>query len=270
MRTVYFILISGIIFSSGNLFAQDTLPAFTVKNSKGKISVSWQNNYSKEVKGITIQSSFDSLKKYSSLKTVPNPADAVNGFFDTDVPYEKMFYRLFIVFDSGVYFFTPSKRPEIDPKFDLQKSLTKIREANKAIATASNKTDKIVIPVPRKEETANSKSPKPAKPEGQPISQTEEVKPEIIIKKEPVSTVSRYIYTAKDNNIVINLPDFSTNKYLVKFYDEENRSLFELNKITEGFLIIEKVNFLHAGWFFFEIYKNEALLEKNKFYIPKD
>jgi hypothetical protein len=66
------------------------------------------------------------------------------------------------------------------------------------------------------------------------------------------------------------LPDYNANKYVVKFYNEENERLFELTKITEGFLIIEKVNFLHAGWFFFEIYKNEILLEKNKFYIPKD
>ena len=249
MRTVYFILISGIIFSSGNLFAQGTLPDFTVKNNKGKISVSWQNKYEKQVKGISIQSSFDSLKNYSSIKTMPNPADAVNGFFDLGVSYPKMFYRLFVVFDSGVYFFTASKRPEIDPKFDLQKNLASLREGT--------------MPV-------NSKIPKSTKPESQSITQTEEVKPEIITKKEPVSYLSRYIYTGKDNNVVINLPDFNTNKYVVKFYDEANERLFELNKITEGYLIIEKVNFLHAGWFYFEIYKNEALIEKNKFYIPKD
>ena len=243
MRTVYFILVSVIIFSSGNLYAQDTLPFFTVKNSKGKISVSWQNKYVKVVKGISIQSSFDSLKNYSSIITVEKPADAVNGFFDINVPYTKMFYRLFLVFDSGVYFFTASKRPEVDPKFDLQKRLTAIREANRS--------GKNTTPV-------------------SPTVQTEESKTEIISKKEPVSYVSRYIYTAKDNNVVINLPDFNANKYVVKFYDEENERLFELNKITESFLIIEKVNFLHAGWFFFEIYKNEALLEKNKFYIPKD
>jgi hypothetical protein len=143
MRTIYFILIFGTIFSSGNLFAQDTLPGFTVKNNKGKVSVSWQNKYTKEVKGISIQSSFDSLKKYSTIKAIPNPADEVNGFFDIDVPYEKMFYRLFIVFDSGAYIFTASKRPEVDPKFDLQKSLSKAREANKAMIAASKKQRKL-------------------------------------------------------------------------------------------------------------------------------
>ncbi|MEO6540407.1 MAG: hypothetical protein ABIN74_05430, partial [Ferruginibacter sp.] len=189
------------------------------------------------------------------------PSDAVNGFFDIDVPYEKMFYRLFIVFDSGAYIFTTSKRPENDPNFDLQKNLTKLRDANKTTAGVSKITGKISTP-------GNSKISKASKPESQPIAQNEEGKPEV--KKEPVSYVSRYIYTGKDNNIVINLPDFNTNKYIVKFYDEANARLFELNKITEGYLIIEKVNFLHAGWFFFEIYKNEELMEKNKFYIPRD
>ena len=293
MRTVCFILISALILSWGNVFAQDTLPGFTVKNNKGKVSISWQNKYDKVIRGITIQSSFDSLKKFSSLKTVPVPDDEVNGFYDTDVPYEKMFYRLFIVFDSGAYVFTPSKRPEVDPKFDLQKSLAKTREANRALIdeskkaekTAKGETGKVNIPVskitePVKEETVNSKPSKPVKQETQPVTQTEElkpeavkqetVKPEIITKKEPVSTVSRIIYTGKDNNVVINLPDFNKYKYVVKFFDENKEHLFELNKITEGYLIIEKVNFLHAGWFYFELYKNDALVEKNKFYIPKD
>jgi hypothetical protein len=276
-------LIAGIILSSGNAFAQATLPDFTVKNNKGKISVSWENKYQKEIKGITIQSSFDSLKKFSSLKTVPDPADAVNGFFDIGVPYEKMFYRLFIVFDSGAYVFTASKRPEVDPKFDLQKNLAKLRDANRSDPVVSKKTENPAVPVTKKEETPVSKKaetkkeetpvskpPKPTKPESQPIIQTEEVKPDPITKKESVYTVSRFIYTGRDNNVIVNLPDFNTNKYLVKFYNEENQQLFELNKITEGFLIIEKMNFLHAGWFYFELYKNEQLLEKNKFYIPRD
>src|SRR5689334_13887922 len=117
MRTVLFILISGMILSSAKSFAQDTLPNFTVKNNRGKISVSWQNKYQKKIESITIQSSFDSLKKFSSLKVVSVPNDFVNGYFDLDVPYEKMFYRLFIVFDSGAYIFTPSKRPDVDPRF---------------------------------------------------------------------------------------------------------------------------------------------------------
>jgi len=33
---------------------------------------------------------------------------------------------------------------------------------------------------------------------------------------------------------------------------------------------LDKANFLHAGWFRFELYENGQLKEKHRFYIPKD
>jgi hypothetical protein len=69
---------------------------------------------------------------------------------------------------------------------------------------------------------------------------------------------------------VISLPDITTKKYAVKFFDEKEKFLFELKNITDDYLIIEKVNFLRAGWFQFNLYENGKLLEKNKFFIPKD
>jgi hypothetical protein len=56
----------------------------------------------------------------------------------------------------------------------------------------------------------------------------------------------------------------------VKFYDENNSLLFVLNKLHETDLIVDKVNFAHAGWFYFEVYESGKLLEKNRFYIPND
>ena len=46
--------------------------------------------------------------------------------------------------------------------------------------------------------------------------------------------------------------------------------LFELNKLTEDYLIIEKSNFMHAGWFSFEVYEEKTLMGKNRFQITKD
>lgn len=81
---------------------------------------------------------------------------------------------------------------------------------------------------------------------------------------------SRRVYTGKDNNVVVALPDAATKKYSIKFYEENGTPVFEIAKIVESFLTIEKVNFLHAGLFIFEIYEGELLIEKHKFYIPKD
>lgn len=81
---------------------------------------------------------------------------------------------------------------------------------------------------------------------------------------------SKFVFTGKDNNVIINLPNAASLKYSIKFFDEADISVFELQNIKEPYLILEKVNFLHAGWFKYHLYNNDILLEKYKFYIPKD
>lgn len=81
---------------------------------------------------------------------------------------------------------------------------------------------------------------------------------------------SKLIYTGKENNIIIALPDAAKKKYVVKFFEEGGTFLFELDKISEPYLTLEKVNFLHSGIFNFEIYENGTLIEKHKVYVPKD
>lgn len=96
-----------------------------------------------------------------------------------------------------------------------------------------------------------------------------------VIKKKPkyipnIFVPSRHVYTGKDNNVIISLPDYEKNKYSIKFYDDNGTFLFELKKIPESYLTLDKVNFGHAGLFIFEIYNNNIIIERHKFYIPKD
>ena len=95
------------------------------------------------------------------------------------------------------------------------------------------------------------------------ITQQEQPKPKGWI-------ASRRIYTGRENNIILNLPEALTKKYSVKFFDEEENPVFTINKINETYLTIEKVNFVHSGWFYFELFENGISIEKNKVYVPKD
>jgi hypothetical protein len=81
---------------------------------------------------------------------------------------------------------------------------------------------------------------------------------------------SFYIYTNKDGYVFINLPDANEKKYHIKFYEEDNSFLFEIRNIKDTALTIDKTNFMHAGWFSFELYNDDKLVEKNKFYLSKD
>jgi hypothetical protein len=91
--------------------------------------------------------------------------------------------------------------------------------------------------------------------------------------QQPVKTwfiPSDHVYTGKDNNVIISLPDNSKKKYSIKFYEENGTFLFELKKIPESYLTLDKVNFTHSGLFNFELYDNRIIIEKHKIYIPKD
>ncbi|MEP7254170.1 MAG: hypothetical protein ABI666_00270 [Ferruginibacter sp.] len=280
MRKLFYLLFLGISISSGALFAQEILPGITVKNYNGKIIVSWKNQYPLEVKTINIQRSFDSSKNYTTIGSVLNPQNIENGFVDETPPYNKMYYRLFISFDAGAYIFSdpvrpvkealpplpmitqdvtvvPLKKEEVSKKPYTKITVMPMEEPERT--TVSRNDNKIMDPV----EKNNTKEKKTVQ------SKVEKTLPVVIPDENAITYPSRRIYAARDNNVIINLPHFESKKYIVKFFDEDDRPLFELNKIKEEYLIVEKMNFLHAGWFHFEIFENGKMIEKNKFFIAR-
>ena len=81
---------------------------------------------------------------------------------------------------------------------------------------------------------------------------------------------SQHVYTGKDNNVIISLPDAARKKYSIRVYRADGTFLFEVSKINENYLTLDKGNFLKAGLFIFELYDNHIIIERHKFYIPKD
>jgi hypothetical protein len=254
MSKFFLLSIFIIIGIADRLAAQETLPNITVKNQNGIIIVSWRNEYPLPVKTINIQRSFDSLKNYSTIGSVLNPQNRENGFADVKPPYNKMYYRVFISFDGGAYQFSEPVRPVKDiptesvtgPVIDSAAHVILLARDSAAIAVNNNH--------PRNDR--NKIEPKTTLP---------------VVPTSPIITYpSRRIYTGKDNNIIINLPEAATKKYQVKFFDENENPLFDINKIPDNYLIIEKVNFIRSGWYYFELYENGKIIEKNKFFVPKD
>jgi len=201
------------------------------------------------VSNISIQRSYDSLKNYSTIGTVLNPQNTENGYADVNPPYNKMYYRVFVSFEGGNYIFSNVARP--------------VKEIIEEVV------EDTLRPFLVKENWTAQPINDPSKPKLVTI-QPKTPLPKLETNAEIITYPSRRIYTAKDNNVAIVLPEAEMKKYTVKFFNENESPLFEINKITEPYLIIEKVNFVHAGWFHFEVYENGKLVEKNKFFIPKD
>jgi len=279
--------------------SQNVLPDFTATTrGKGKTIISWTNSYP-VVSQISIQRSFDSLRNYKTILTVPDPHVAQNGFVDAKAPTDFQFYRLFIVLDSGKYLFTKPKRPTWDTSKVATSPLPTKKEENNRIVTEKPRIDT----AEKKDTTTKSivitEPPKPPKvyfvKKGDSLitqftepnlkafrdSLLNKTKDTLVFKigdtllikpfiPKEVYKPSIYVFTAKDGNVTISLPNVAEKNYEVKFFEEDLTPIFELKEVKESPLTIDKTNFVHGGWFRFELYENGQLKEKHKFYIPKD
>ena len=278
--------------------AQQKLPDFTVSNKgKNRIIVSWTNPYGEGIHQISIQRSFDSLKNFKTVMTLPDPTVPQNGYSDVKAENDHMFYRLFLLFDSGHYQFSRSRRPVLDLTSPTVEQV------------ADSQSFVIIKPVPEKE-PANppvvaekpKPAPKPVIPEKMLIIKKRDtligeisakfVKrfkdsinlktkdtfslagPDTILIKvfvpREVYKPSKFVFTEKDGNVRVLLSDAATKHYSIKFFDEDNSPLFEIKKIPESPLVLDKSNFLHSGWYKFELYADGQLKEKHRLFIPKD
>jgi hypothetical protein len=226
MKHLVFLFLMGC-FVATTVFAQDTLPRFTVNNvGNNRIIIGWVNGLG-AMRQISIQRSFDSLKNYKTILSVADPNATQNGFADTKAPSDHMYYRLFYVLGNGTYYFTAARQPRLDT-------------SRTAAANAGE-----MVP---------------------PAKQTVKDSAQI---KNPGFVPSFYVYTNNTGDVFINLPDADKKKYNLKFFDEANNLLFDIKEIKESGLTLDKTNFYHAGWFWFELYNEDKLVERHKFYVAR-
>lgn len=267
---VLFICLTAIAASG-----QQVLPAITVKNLNGKIVVSWLNEYKKPIQNILIQRSYDSLKNYSTVGTVLNPQNTENGYPDANPPYNKMYYRITITFEGGTYVIGPATRPvkevyEPEP-IDITaipQSAVETSPLSPEIDSSENTEMTLTKKVDNLPETKNIANKKNDLSKGNSNITIKTITPPKRIIETAYPSVR--VFTSKQNIVVIHIAEAITRKYHIKFFDENEKQVFEVKKIPEDYLFLEKSNFVHSGWFRFEIYEDGILFEKNKVFVGKD
>ncbi len=227
-----------LVFAAHPLFAQDTLPAFTVKNRYGRVIISWVNPFDSLVQ-VSIQRSPDSLKGFKTIATLPDPTAVTNGFLDSKAPNTNQFYKLYVQQPRGQFFTTKPMRPVVD--------------SSRVVASSG-------------------------KPTGGRMTREDSTRAIRLELAGAPATGGRY---ADDRSIadsgkllsgqpVVALPEAKANIFSLRFYRENGTPVFQLNRVKEPMLILDKSNFLHSGWFSFELYENDKLLEKKRIYVPRD
>ncbi len=274
-----------ILFAGSTLSAQDTLPKFSLKHvGKNRIVVSWTNPF-QDIRQLSIQRSSDSIKGFKTILTMADPTTPQNGYVDTKAPNGQQFYRLYIMREGGRYLFSSTKKPLNDTTYlnrltidtsmlrNLSRdSLLRLRagltNVNRPDLGKANIQDSIFI---LDSLLRIASIPVVIKLGSFQTGDSASVPNAAIIKNRPTAfEPSLYVYTNKDGYVKVSLPEEGAKKYMIRFFEEDNRLLFELKDIKSKNFKIDKANFFHAGWFRFEIYEDGKLLEKHKFYLEKD
>ncbi|MBN9295782.1 MAG: hypothetical protein J0I41_02175 [Filimonas sp.] len=256
------IFIIGIVSQAG---AQESLPNFSLEDlGQNKMRVSWSNPYGSCVQ-LNVQRSYDSLKNFRTIYSALSPELPQNGIVDK-APTNQVYYRIFYVLPGGVYYFTKAKTVaqgfsdiSMPGDGDMNKMIT-VRGPDSVLASLSMAAflrfkDSVVY------RTRDSLFM---------INSDEVLLKPYVPQLAAIWTPSVNLFTSREGNVILHLPDAKQKKYKVVVFDSDGKTLFTINHVKDTELILDKADFVHAGWFTFDLYENDRIKEKNKFYIPKE
>jgi hypothetical protein len=287
----FFLLLILVFINTTSVKAQDTLPQFSVEDKGGgRVVVSWKNPYPNLVQ-LAVQRSYDSVKRFSTLYSASSPELPANGFSDKIVPGLKVYYRVFYVMEGGAYFFTKSKRPGAATAVDGTTGSMAIDDRRDQLDEAMLQTlrrkkgDSLAFPADKKffikiADTLH------ASLLGHQLLQfrdsillatkdtlyqlTEDTILLAVYVPPFAQRTSEFVFTDKDGYIVIKLLDADKKRYEVKFMEEDETPVLDIKTIKDSYLIIDKTNFYHGGWYKFELRENGRVKERNKVFLAKD
>ncbi len=245
-------LLTAPLFTAG----QDSLPSFHVRMNNNAVVVSWMNPRL-DITELVIQRSLDSTKGFKSVMAMPDPTALSNGYVDKKIDAARYFYRIFYVLHGGNYVFTNAQRP---------------REGFVDQTTAKppqQQSDVFAPLLPTNSEDATGAFASPTYYRG---PKAEMAVPDKIENRLPedMFTPSALIYTNREGNLVLALPDTERKRYMLVVYLEQGSMLFRMRNIREPQLLVDRSNFFHSGWFRYDLYDGDKLREKGRFFIPPE
>jgi len=265
MANIKVILTAALFFGILNAGAQNAgLPEFTVENlGKNRTLVSWENPYGDGLLQVNVQVSYDSLRNFGTVFEPLSPSLPQNGFVNTKGYAGKVYYRLFFVLTGGAYYFTPSKVVEDDEELE-GKARFAVKESTITVRTPLSILAHLTPADFRKFRDSISTSTRDTLVL---VNQNE-----MVLKHFGHADVNflGFIGLNPEGFVEIKLPDANLKKYKVVFTDNNGAHLFTINHVPDTDLVLDKTNFLQAGWYSFELYQDEKIIERNKFYLQSD
>jgi hypothetical protein len=243
---------------------------FNVAVSKAndtKVKIEWTNPYGDSVVQLNVQRSWDSVKNFRTIFVPLSPALPQNGYVDETGGYNTQYYRIFYVLGNGTFFFTKPKKVASGSDFTNEVSEEQKSDTNLIITVHDEDT---VI--------AQFNFNQYKKFKDSIINFTRDTlysltDADVLIRyyNNNIAWIpSIHVFTNSDGYVQIYLADALQKNYRIRFFDEHHKPLFNIQHVNQVQLILDKTDFMHSGWFYFELIEDNKVKERNKFYIPKD
>ncbi|MGN6618347.1 MAG: hypothetical protein ACTHJ5_14330 [Ilyomonas sp.] len=259
-------VIAFLSFLYVQLHAQDTLPNFTVKNvGKNKVSIGWINPFGAECIQLNVQRSYDSTKGFRTIFSTTSPELPQNGFVDQNAFGNSVYYRIFFILNNNAYFFSKAKKASSG--YENEAVANNLAEGDSITIKAGDSTltrlsfndfnrfrDSIL---------ANTKDSLFA------FNAT------TILLKPYIPTLegrpSTHFFVDRTGTIRVNIPKTEEKRYSLTVFEADGKTeLFNIKHFPDSPLMLDKTNFIHAGWFVFDLMEDGKLKERNKIFIQKE
>lgn len=251
------LFISLFVFFAPRVLAQPTLPDIYGVADNGTVMLSWNCQYS-GLKSVSVQRSSDSAANYSIIGSVKNVAKGIQSFVDEHPLPGNNYYKLIIVFGSGLNWSSNrfgvvagkagrgqhSDQPVVTSKVGGQPAAT-----NQSAARLESNTS---FPATAAD-TAHAQKLKPKMSMGfDDFDNT----PSTFVR-------SRYVSTdPATGHINMNLPDdIAQHAYSIRFFNQQNHMVLEVPRINAPKIILDKRNFQRKGLYKFVLRKDAIELE---------
>jgi len=265
-------------FNAIEAIAQPSLPDISASAEGGTVTLVWNCQYD-GIKTITVMRSADSANNYTHIGNVKKPEKGIQSFTDYHPDPGKNFYRLSILFNTGLTWSSNHIGIYTQPA--------------KAVLPAASPPEQVIT-----KETATPEKtilPKPAPPKlsitfdsdtshlnAIPVAgnanknttpqQTKRINISFDDPESNPSTIitSRFIFTdSATGHVDMFLPeDVKEHHYSVKFYDAENEVIIDIPKINSPKIIIDKRNFQKAGVYKFILRRDVTEFESGYVKTP--
>ncbi|HTN47443.1 MAG TPA: hypothetical protein VL098_13925 [Flavipsychrobacter sp.] len=210
--------------------AQAVLPDLQIDTQKGINVLSWLAQFD-GIKSIAVQRSSDSIYNFTTIGYVKNVKKGAQGYVDAHPLPGKNFYRLYIAFNSDLTWYSNRIKIVIDSTQLLQKTVLPPNDSLQKMVTAILEEGGV--------------------PDASTISTYS-------------YTRSQYVFTNPfTGHINIELPEeiSSQDVYSLRFFDSRNVRVFDVPKVSEQSVILDKRNFQRKGMYKFEMKKNNKVIE---------